>query len=463
MAAALASAVLLAVGCGTQTQAPSSDTTDAVTPEVITDIYTDVPIGDFGNETFHILNSVYTWALYQMDSETQNGEVYNDAVYDRNLAVEERLNIQLEFEENESYETITEKLNTVILAGDDAYDAAYVPVMYAAPNAAEGYYLNLYDIDALDFEKPWWNQRSIPYYELNGKLYWAHGDAQINYFDCLWVLLFNQKLITDLQMESPYDAVLDGTWTLDKFGKMVSDASADLDSDDMLGVNDRMGLATHSGVAFGFLHGVGESAIGVENGVPTISPLTDRMTSAIEKIQGILTSPNVRMKADAIKNEMFAANQMLFLGETLGNVSSLREMIADFGIVPFPKYDQTQENYGSYMSPSALAVFVPSTVTDAERSGTVIQCMNALSYETVKPAYYEIVLGEKNLRDEASRTTLDKLFASAECELAYVYGWGNYRPTMQTVITSDTAIVSTLEGVRAATQTAMDDFLRKIK
>ena len=67
------------------------------------------------------------------------------------------------------------------------------------------------------------------------------------------------------------------------------------------------------------------------------------------------------------------------------------------------------------------------------------------------------------MKPTISRTTLDKLFASAECELAYVYGWGNYRPTMQTVITSDTAIVSTLEGVRAATQTAMDDFMKKIK
>ncbi|MBE6612275.1 MAG: hypothetical protein E7632_07265 [Ruminococcaceae bacterium] len=458
----LLAALMAAVGCGTQpSDAPV--TSDDTTSDVTTDIYAGIPTGDFGGETFSILNSNYDWALFQMDAESQNGEILNDAVFERNVAVEERLNIKLEIDESGYYENTADTLNTLILAQDDVWDAAYVPVMHAAPSAAEGYYLNLYDIDALNFEEAWWNQRSIPYYELNGKLFWAHGDAQINYFDCLWVLMFNQKLIDDLQMENPYDLVASGKWTLDKFEKMVTDASMDLNSDSIYNEEDRMGLATHSGSAFGFLHGVGETAIGVVDGVPTISPLTERMIGAVEKLQGILTSKYVRMKADTVKTEMFASDKLLFLGETLGNASALREMIADFGILPFPKYDEAQTSYGSYMSPAALGMFIPVTVSDQERSGIVMECMNALSHETVRPAYYDIVLGEKNLRDEASRSTLDTLFESAECELAYVYGWGNYRQTMASVITSDSPIASKLESVREATQTAMDVFMANMK
>ena len=99
---------------------------------------------------------------------------------------------------------------------------------------------------------------------------------------------------------------------------------------------------------------------------------------------------------------------------------------------------------------------------DPERSGTVIECLNALSYETLLPTYYDLVLGEKHLRDEYSKEVIDVMFETAESELAHVYRWNSYHQTVIDMMTKGHAIASTLESERAATEAAIAAFMEQL-
>jgi len=67
---------------------------------------------------------------------------------------------------------------------------------------------------------------------------------------------------------------------------------------------------------------------------------------------------------------------------------------------------------------------VPLTATDPDFIGTITEAMNAESYKTVVPAYYDTALKVKGARDEESVAMLDLIVNSRVFDFGYVYdGW----------------------------------------
>lgn len=59
-------------------------------------VYDDLVTEDFGGYTFHMLNGVSNYAYVLLTAEELTGETINDAVYNRNSLVADRLNVNLE-------------------------------------------------------------------------------------------------------------------------------------------------------------------------------------------------------------------------------------------------------------------------------------------------------------------------------------------------------------------------------
>ena len=116
----------------------------------------------------------------------------------------------------------------------------------------------------------------------------------------------------------------------------------------------------------------------------------------------------------------------------------------------------------SYESPSATAAMIPVSCKDVARSGLVLEVMQALSSETIVPAYYEMVLAGKNTRDDESVEMLDLMFENIECEMSYVYQWGGYHSKLISAITTSVDVISTLESVHDSVEKALEDFLADI-
>ena len=472
---ALTLAILLAltgVSCGNNGNSDETTTggdTGTTSPETEKDIYDDLPTGDYGGETVTILNNSVTWAEYRIDSDEINGDSMNDAVYQRTKFVEDKLKVEIELIEQDLYSGTAGYLANLVLAGDDSIDASFIGAMYNVANISKGIYIDLNDVNEFDFSKPWWDTNSMKYYEIENKLYMAHNETSANFHDTLWVGFFNKKLFDTLKLDDIYSVVRDGKWTIDKLKEYIEVGQNDLDGDGELGADDQWGLMTHSGAGFGFLHAANERGVDIKDGIPFVSPVDDRMFDVITKIRsvfdmdGVMTNDKLRDKLGFHAVEGFAAGKSLLLIEVIGNAKTLRAMDADFGIIPFPKYEESQENYIAYFSPATNAFSIPKTTKDLSRTATVIENLSAYGYKTVRPAYYDIVLHGKTVRDEESREMLDIIFSNIEGEMTYIYNWGGYASTLKSVLSGSGDIVSSLESKKTAVETAIENYLKDLQ
>ena len=141
------------------------------------------------------------------------------------------------------------------------------------------------------------------------------------------------------------------------------------------------------------------------------------------------------------------------------HVQQLRSMETDFGILPYPKYDEAQERYYSRVS-YYNAPIVPVTNNNLELTGALLEYFNYISSETVIPAYYDIVLKSKTSRDNESQAMLDLIFDSRVVDIGDTTLCADIRDGfVQTMFrTNDRNLASKLPSAQAK----MDSFLSKM-
>jgi len=87
----------------------------------------------------------------------------------------------------------------------------------------------------------------------------------------------------------------------------------------------------------------------------------------------------------------FMQDRVYFLGTNLKNLRVLRNMNSEYGILPYPKFDEAQENYISNVEGAATMLVLPLTA-DGDFVGTIVEALARESYLNVIPAYYETTL-----------------------------------------------------------------------
>ena len=181
-----------------------------------------LPEADFNGEVFNILQRT-EWN-YEFLAESENGDVVNDAVYKRNLVVEERFNVKLNAVDvmggwNEQ-DIFLKKVRNSVSAGDDEFQllagyAAYMPKLQTG-----GYLINLRELPYVDFDKPWWSKDLKDNFTINGKMFFTTGDLSLSLWEDILAIYFNKQMIADYAAENPYELVRAGKWTIDKLSEM---------------------------------------------------------------------------------------------------------------------------------------------------------------------------------------------------------------------------------------------------
>jgi len=132
--------------------------------------------------------------------------------------------------------------------------------------------------------------------------------------------------------------------------------------------------------------------------------------------------PNVY--SDMIRRN-FREDRALFYIAGLLTYTLLRDMESEFGMVPMPKFDSAQDRYYTTYNPNnASALSIPVTNVRLDDTGLVAEALAAESMYTLTPAYYEVALERKYMRDEQSRAMLDIILSSRVYDLNIVYNWG---------------------------------------
>ncbi len=112
------------------------------------------------------------------------------------------------------------------------------------------------------------------------------------------------------------------------------------------------------------------------------------------------------------KESHFQEDRALFADHTFYSTIALRDMDSDFGIIPFPKYDENQAQYGAMVEAGTRTMTVPANVKNYDLCGAVLETLHFLSLKEVMPAYYEVTLKGKVSRDSESSRMLDIIMES---------------------------------------------------
>lgn len=437
----LMASLLAAASCGSSDTPVQQDTTTSMDTTVGSPVeqaetddlslYEDVPTGSYDGYHFRMLNVESNYAYVLLTAEEMTGETINDAVYNRNIAVGERLNVAFSEEIVGWGDVIANRITNTVLANEDAYDIMFDEVQSSIKYPSEKLMVDLRTVEGLNLEKPWWDAGSIETLSIGDSLYMVNGDIHLMYGESAWVLFFNKKLMSDYGIDTPYQTVLDGTWTLDAFNAMVTQAARDLDGDNVMTTDDQYGLATHGDSALVMLISSGEGLV-YKNAanIPEWTDLPERVYDiSARTYQTFFNTEYVYQSgmntAGAENLEIvphFSAGKDLFLCEVLGHAKTLRDMDDDFGILPTPKLNEDQADYATFIARSAQTLMIPITNSDLNRTAVILENLGAESYKSVRPAYYDVQLSGKTVRDPDSLEMLDIIFRNRRYEMAYIFG-----------------------------------------
>ncbi len=420
LSALLIAVILLSASCGDKGKSGDTpaETEQNTTPEQVeatetepeTGFKDDVPDTDYEGKEFRIRTIENANVHSIVDVEEQTGDTYFDSLYIRNRAIEDRFNIKI------VGTVVADNAGEakIILAGDDAFDVASVRCVNAITMWEDNLLINTEDIPNIDLTKPYWSQSINESISLANQNYVAIGAFDMNVYDLTFCLLFNKNVAESFSLENMYSLVDEGKFTMDKMSEQMQVVLADLNGDDKFDKNDRWGYLAHpKNVLPGFWIGAGEKTIQKdENDLPYNNMVTDRFNSVFNKTFEITYDTGVyfrKMSCDcdvpSQGRKMFAQDQSLFLDANLFYIAALRDMETDFGILPYPKYDETQDRYYSRVSYYWCCI-IPVTNKDLSFTGAILEALNCESANTVVPAYYEIALKGKYSRDTESEQML---------------------------------------------------------
>ena len=429
---AMMASMLLATACGggdTQTadSGNAQETTPAVT-ETADDGYIadDLPEANYNGYQFRILcDPVYIEFIY---ADGESGVQINDMVYEANRTVEERYNIDLVHVPMTEWMAAAE-VQKPILAGDDAFDIAFIHDTTAGNLSMENLFLNLYEVPHLNFEQPWWPKYSVDSMTINGRMYLISNCISYYGFHSTRTMFFNRDLIAKYDMESPYDLVENDQWTLDKLIEMSKDVYEDTNGNGAVDYTDIRGFGMT--VPYCLFENFGHEAWGKNaDGTFYLDTYNEKSIALMDKLVDWLCVGNPAVFYSAThsgrQNEdssaiWFAQGNLLFSYGAIGHqILPLTNSDINYGILPMPKVDETQEDY--ICASTELPGVLPITASDIDRTGMIVEAMSAEAYRTVYPNYYEYALKGRYANDEESVKMIDIMFQNRVLSYTYIYG-----------------------------------------
>ena len=381
-----------------ETQAPVVETTAEETLYALDDLAESYNF----NETI----TVYMWKDYTMMEfyAEETGDVIDDAIFNRNIAVEDRLGITFEYVEEKGsssdYENWIKKAENDWQA-DNSYDI-YAGYSRSAPlMTLKGMTVNLLDYDAFSVEKPWWPAALTTECTINDKLYFCSGDISTN---LLWMMIgtfYNKELYNTYFAgeKSPMDMVEDNEWTMEKFFSMVQDIYQD-DGNAKKDDADFYGLVLYETNIDAFQTGAGIISIerDPENGLKISEGWnSQRCADACELVGNFIDSDGVIYNTSTKIRNIFYEERALFITDRLfivagKDTSETGKIEFSYGLVPQPKFDTQQESYLTNVGHPFTMYAVNSQSKKIEAAVTTLEALGSANHRTVTPAVFEVAM-----------------------------------------------------------------------
>ena len=360
--------------------------------------------------------------------EEAQEDIVDDAIYRRNKIVEEKYGITITASESSHSNYDTSALNS-ILAGDDAYDVIFAHSRAAFAYAVQGAGYNIHDISTIHMDMPWWSKNINDNCTVNGKLYVLDGDISVSGLSSAMCLLFNKRIFDEKGFDYPYEMVKDGDWTFDEFAYLAKKGGSDLNGDGVMNPeDDQFGFFTSEWAApINILYAGGQKIYDKnDEGALELTLYSNKTVEIFDEFFSLMnneacflqfTEGNINYSGP----DIFRSGRAMMASGGLGSAQGLRDMDDDFGVIPYPKFDENDE-YSTAINGAAPLVIIPVSVSDVNRTGAITEALAAYGHRDVIPAFYEKSLKSKYARDEESEEMMALIKDSIIYDIGYVAG-----------------------------------------
>ena len=435
--------VLLSVVSCSETSSEQTDTkTEAVSAEVTVaeeEIISESPNWDavakpdLGGMAINIESTIHEINFHnKLDLEELTGERLDDAIYNRNRFVEDKLNCIIK--DNPATWNPGSVLERAVAAGTGEMDLAYGLIEQAGGLIMKGYLKNYKELPNIDMTKSYWDQGAIENLTILDKMYFGLLDFGFDHYESMTVLFYNGALLDQYQLEDPYELWVNDEWVIDKFSSMVTAVSSDENGDGQykLGTD----IICLAGREYWFQPMLFASDMSLvswdkENSAFVLNMDGENFIKVAEKISEIYVPENadhVNYSDYDLGRTAFSEGKALFYSRLMGDYRHLRGVEDDYGVIGFPRYDySSKETYCFVQNPGTF--FLPVDVSDDNGDGqddypeigSFLEAIAAYTHDYTLKEYTESAVIGKGLRDQNSVTVFRKLIASRSFDLMHAF------------------------------------------
>ena len=375
------------------------------------------------NETI----TFFIWSDHAMREyfADDSGELIDNAIYNRNIRVSERLGIEIEFIQEKGGLDYFKNWN-LKASNDWLSDCQYdvysgysrgIPLL-----AIEGMTSNLIEYDTFNVEKPWWPDALITECTVNDKLLFCSGDISTSLLWYMDAVFYNKDLYDDyyLGQPSPMDMVEQNEWTIEKLFALCKGRGiegTDLDA--------FYGFSIYETDIDAFQIGSGIISLEkTEDGGLRISEdfKSQRCADICEMVGTFLASADAfHADAEEARDVFFNERSIFHLDRVLivaGEDNTQSGKIEfNYGLVPVPKYEVDQENYGTNLGFSYSLYAINNNSKIVEEAVLTLEAMASESYRSVSPIVFEVAMKHRYSPDAQSSAMFDILRDSVSFDI----------------------------------------------
>ncbi len=481
----LAGSLLLTVLASCGGGSTPSDTTASggeTTPPAETQdpVLAALPEKDFNGAEIRVFS--YGASASYNDSEylyaEQTGEVIDDALYQRNIDTEQRLNCKIVYDDSHGENEAVKLFTNGVMAGDDFCDTFAIKAVDVGTILTSGTVLPWDDIPGLQQDKPWYVHDANEMITVGHKQYGVLTDALGTNMTMCWTFLFNKRMVDEWKLEDPYELVRAKKWTMDKVISLTKDIWVDVNGDNQHDAGDTYGFYTDKWATLDAMmvsHDI-RSVVKDENDYPVVDFYSERTVKSFEKVYELYWENNgtyVDITNPYEYRIQFANGQGVFTPMLLTYLigADLRSMADDYGVLPYPMLDEDQDDYHTHMLGRTGVFFLPVTLSDekADMMGYFVDTLSAYSYKYLRPALYDVSLNVKGVRDDNSLEMLDIIMDSRRYDFSmYLEQSADYKLSpMRTfrnlIAAKNVNITSYYESNKETTQKYLDKIVETLQ
>ena len=412
---------------GVTTDGGAADTTAAPDTTEATDYV--FPGRTYDGSTFVVLVGGRAAGTFNdFKSNAENATVLDEAIYEKNTAVEEEYEVVIEYVEDMGTENgPSTKLNTQFTSGDESYHLAFVPCYATVPLATSATLYDLHSIEGLDLTNPWWDQNMNDACTVKDVLFFTTGDITVWDDMQQLIVMFNKDLYkTEGFTDDIYKLVDDGKWTYDKLAEYAKEVTEDVEGNDKMDMADKYGVLLWDDTIYGVFGSAGSKIVSKnEQGDLTLTINDEKGINALLKYTEIASSGNAinyqRFGSSGTPAiNMFSESRALFFFGRLQSFDNFRDMETAYGVLPYPKLTENQESYHTTLSYfHATFMCTVNLDFDMDMRADIMEALGYYSKQHLTKAYESKMLEGTYVRDEESVKTL-RLCADSR---AYDFGF----------------------------------------